>query len=397
MTSPISPSRAPCAPCRAGGGRRALASRRAAGQRALRRDARPLRGGAERGHHLAAELRPAGEEGDAGRRQHLGHDEGWRPRAADERRERRSGPGARIRISPRPMTSRPAIRACRNRRSTSSCAASSSSSRRPDGQQAAAAAGRSAWRWARASSSIRAAMSSPTTTSSQNADKVTVIFQDDSQHPAKVVGPRRQDRSGAPQDRRAAAAALCAVGRQRRRAGRRLGAGGRQSVRPRRHGQPGIISARGRDIHAGPYDDFLQIDASINRGNSGGPTFNLDGKVIGINTAIYSPNGGSVGIGFAIPSSLAKPVIEQLKRARQGRARLARRADPGGDARDRQEPGPAQGRRRAGRRRDGGRPGRQGRAQAGRRDPVLRRTRHRQAARPAARRGRDARSATRRR
>ena len=75
----------------------------------------------------------------------------------------------------------------------------------------------------------------------------------------------------------------------------------------------GIISARGRDIHAGPYDDFLQIDASINRGNSGGPTFNLDGKVIGINTAIYSPNGGSVGIGFAIPSSLAKPVIEQLK------------------------------------------------------------------------------------
>ncbi|MGH7088814.1 MAG: PDZ domain-containing protein, partial [Stellaceae bacterium] len=76
---------------------------------------------------------------------------------------------------------------------------------------------------------------------------------------------------------------------------------------------PGFVSARGRDIHAGPYDDFLQIDASINRGNSGGPTFNLDGKVIGINTAIYSPNGGSVGIGFAIPSDLAKPVIDQLK------------------------------------------------------------------------------------
>ena len=76
---------------------------------------------------------------------------------------------------------------------------------------------------------------------------------------------------------------------------------------------PGIISARGRDIHAGPYDDFLQIDASINRGNSGGPTFNLDGQVIGINTAIYSPNGGSVGIGFAIPSNLAKPVIDQLR------------------------------------------------------------------------------------
>jgi serine protease Do len=75
----------------------------------------------------------------------------------------------------------------------------------------------------------------------------------------------------------------------------------------------GIISARGRDIHSGPYDDFLQIDASINRGNSGGPTFNLRGRVIGINSAIYSPNGGSVGIGFAIPANLAKPVVEQLK------------------------------------------------------------------------------------
>jgi serine protease Do len=75
----------------------------------------------------------------------------------------------------------------------------------------------------------------------------------------------------------------------------------------------GIISARGRDIHSGPYDDFMQIDASINRGNSGGPTFSLDGKVIGINTAIYSPNGGSVGIGFAIPSALAKPVIDQIR------------------------------------------------------------------------------------
>jgi serine protease Do len=75
----------------------------------------------------------------------------------------------------------------------------------------------------------------------------------------------------------------------------------------------GIISARGRDIHSGPYDDYLQLDAAINRGNSGGPTFNLNGQVIGINTAIYSPNGGSVGIGFAIPSSLARPVIEQLR------------------------------------------------------------------------------------
>jgi serine protease Do len=75
----------------------------------------------------------------------------------------------------------------------------------------------------------------------------------------------------------------------------------------------GIISGRGRDIHAGPYDDFLQIDAAMNRGNSGGPTFDLRGNVIGINTAIYSPNGGSVGIGFAIPANRAKPVVEQLK------------------------------------------------------------------------------------
>ena len=75
----------------------------------------------------------------------------------------------------------------------------------------------------------------------------------------------------------------------------------------------GIVSARSRDIRAGPYDDFLQVDAPINRGNSGGPSFNLDGAVIGINTAIFSPSGGNVGIGFAIPSNLALPVIESLK------------------------------------------------------------------------------------
>jgi len=74
----------------------------------------------------------------------------------------------------------------------------------------------------------------------------------------------------------------------------------------------GIISARGRDIQSGPYDNFIQTDASINRGNSGGPLFNMDGKVIGINSAIYSPSGGSVGIGFAIPSSGAQPIINQL-------------------------------------------------------------------------------------
>ena len=83
----------------------------------------------------------------------------------------------------------------------------------------------------------------------------------------------------------------------------------------------GIVSAHHRDINIGPYDDFIQTDASINRGNSGGPMFNLDGEVIGINTAIFSPTGGSVGLGFAIPSKLAEPVIAQLRefgRTRRG-------------------------------------------------------------------------------
>ena len=75
----------------------------------------------------------------------------------------------------------------------------------------------------------------------------------------------------------------------------------------------GIISAKQRDINSGPYDDFLQTDAAINRGNSGGPLFNMDGEVIGVNTAIISPTGGSIGIGFAIPSDTAVSVIEQLK------------------------------------------------------------------------------------
>jgi len=83
----------------------------------------------------------------------------------------------------------------------------------------------------------------------------------------------------------------------------------------------GIVSARGRDIRQGPYDDFIQTDASINRGNSGGPLFNMAGEVIGINTAIYSPSGGSIGIGFSIPSNLARGVVGQLRehgRTRRG-------------------------------------------------------------------------------
>jgi serine protease Do len=75
----------------------------------------------------------------------------------------------------------------------------------------------------------------------------------------------------------------------------------------------GIVSARQRDINSGPYDDFIQTDAAINRGNSGGPMFNLDGEVVGVNTAIFSPSGGSIGIGFAIPSDIAKNVVAQLR------------------------------------------------------------------------------------
>ncbi len=76
----------------------------------------------------------------------------------------------------------------------------------------------------------------------------------------------------------------------------------------------GIVSARNRDINAGPYDDYLQTDAAINKGNSGGPLFNMNGEVVGINTAIFSPTGGSVGIGFSVPANTAKSVISQLQK-----------------------------------------------------------------------------------
>ena len=146
-----------------------------------------------------------------------------------------------------------------------------------------------------------------------NAAKLNVVFQDGSKHPAEVVG--RDAETDLALLKITAKTPLpylqwgdsnaSQVGDWVMAVGNPFGLGGTVST--------GIISARGRDIHSGPYDDFLQIDASINRGNSGGPTFNLNGQVVGINTAIYSPNGGSVGIGFAIPSSLAKPVIEQLR------------------------------------------------------------------------------------
>ena len=74
----------------------------------------------------------------------------------------------------------------------------------------------------------------------------------------------------------------------------------------------GIVSARDRDIQSGPYDDFIQTDAAINQGNSGGPLFDMDGKVVGINTAIIARGGSSLGIGFAVPVNLARPVVAQL-------------------------------------------------------------------------------------
>src|SRR3954465_7158738 len=81
----------------------------------------------------------------------------------------------------------------------------------------------------------------------------------------------------------------------------------------------GIVSARNRDIQSGPYDNYIQTDASINRGNSGGPLFNLNGEVIGVNTAIISPSGGSIGIGFAVPSKTVVPVLDQLREFKEVR------------------------------------------------------------------------------
>jgi serine protease Do len=146
-----------------------------------------------------------------------------------------------------------------------------------------------------------------------NSAKITVILQDNSRHPAKVIG--RDEKTDLALLKIDAKEKLpfvtwgesgeAKVGDWVMAVGNPFGLGGTVTA--------GIISAVGRDINEGPYDDFIQIDAPINRGNSGGPTFNLSGEVIGINTAIYSPSGGSVGIGFAVPSNTANSVIAQLK------------------------------------------------------------------------------------
>ncbi|MFQ5764661.1 MAG: Do family serine endopeptidase, partial [Rhodospirillales bacterium] len=146
----------------------------------------------------------------------------------------------------------------------------------------------------------------------QDADEITVILHDDTRITAELVGrdPKtdlavlKVKPEGKLTPVKFGNSDVIRVGDWIMAIGNPFGLGGTVTA--------GIISARGRDINAGPYDDFLQTDASINRGNSGGPMFNLKGEVIGINTAIFSPTGGSVGIGFAIPSSTAKPVIDQL-------------------------------------------------------------------------------------
>lgn len=146
-----------------------------------------------------------------------------------------------------------------------------------------------------------------------DAEEITVILSDDTQLEAKIVGrdiktdlallkvdtanPLPFVKFG-DSDRARVGDWVIAIGNP-------FGLGGSVSA--------GIISARARDINAGPFDDFLQTDAAINSGNSGGPMFNTEGEVVGINTAIFSPSGGSVGIGFAVPSSLAKPIFAQLK------------------------------------------------------------------------------------
>ncbi|MEL6264175.1 MAG: DegQ family serine endoprotease [Pseudomonadota bacterium] len=147
----------------------------------------------------------------------------------------------------------------------------------------------------------------------ENADEITVNFPDGSSLPATLVGtdaktdiallkvepesPLDFVKFG---DSRASRVGDWVVA-----IGNPFGLGGSVSA--------GIISARNRDINAGPYDDFIQTDAAINRGNSGGPLFNLAGEVIGVNTAIISPTGGSIGIGFAVPAAIASNVVDQLQ------------------------------------------------------------------------------------
>jgi serine protease Do len=147
-----------------------------------------------------------------------------------------------------------------------------------------------------------------------NASRVVVALQDGTELPARVVGTddltdlallRVEAKSGLPSVPWGSSAGT-RVGQWVLACGNPFGLGGTVTT--------GIVSARGREIGAGPFDDFIQTDAAINPGNSGGPLFNTAGEVIGINTAIFSPTNASAGIGFATPSDLARGVIEQLRR-----------------------------------------------------------------------------------
>ena len=147
----------------------------------------------------------------------------------------------------------------------------------------------------------------------QDADQITVILQDDTNLPAKLIGrDKKTDLALLKVETKKPLPSISwgdsdkiRVGNWVVAIGNPYGLGGTVTA--------GIISARSRDINSGPYDEYLQTDAPINRGNSGGPMLNMDGEIVGVNTAIFSPSGGSIGIGFAIPSSLAKNIIDQLR------------------------------------------------------------------------------------
>lgn len=147
----------------------------------------------------------------------------------------------------------------------------------------------------------------------EDADEITVILQDDTNIPAKLIGrDKKTDLALLKVETKKPLTAITWGDSEKVRVGDWIvaignpyGLGGTVTA--------GIISARSRDINSGPYDEYLQTDAPINRGNSGGPMLNMDGEIVGVNTAIFSPSGGSIGIGFAIPSSLAKNVIDQLR------------------------------------------------------------------------------------
>ena len=147
----------------------------------------------------------------------------------------------------------------------------------------------------------------------EDADQITVILQDDTNMTSTVVGKdKKTDLALLKVETKKPLPAVAWGDSDKVRVGDWViaigdpyGLGGTVTA--------GIISARARDINSGPYDEYLQTDAPINRGNSGGPMFNMDGEVVGVNTAIFSPSGGSIGIGFAIPSSLAKNVVDQLR------------------------------------------------------------------------------------